>query len=150
MPTNGKRDAQRRRKIDRFIDDPKADPPLRRRKAYIIEVGYSSETRYPQKIQEKKQQHDLLVRLLETEGFEAILEPIVLGTTGGIFTSTNSLLRQLGIEKTRLHRLNKKLHLHSILNMHNLIKLRRVKEAETQHNHANRKKKPPDKGSGPQ
>ncbi|MCJ1422122.1 hypothetical protein MMC29_000001 [Sticta canariensis] len=44
-------------KVDRIIYDPKADPPHRPRKAYVIEVGYGSETKYKDKLEEKYDQH---------------------------------------------------------------------------------------------
>ena len=145
IPATGKRDAQRRHKPARMVHDNKHKPPIRRCKAYIIEVGYSAETRYEAKVQEKIKQHEKLTALLEEEGFEVILQPIVLGTTGGIFHSQNSLLGQLGIVKARQQKLNRKLHRHSIHSMHSIIKSRRLKESHMQGHRGARVKKPPDK-----
>ena len=140
-----KRDAQRRRKINRLLPTSDKDNPMRPCKAFIVEVGYAAETRYAAKVVEKTQQHKVLSDLLKAEGFEVVMKPIVLGTTGGIFVSHNQLLEQLGVVKTRRERLNRKLHVHSIKTMHNLIKLRRVKEAESRDPTAPRTKKPPDR-----
>ena len=140
-----KRDAQGRRKLDKFIHDPKSVTPYRPRKAYIIEVGYGAETRYQQKLQEKDAQHSQLRSLLRAEGFADVTNPIILGTTGGIFQNQKSLLSQLGVAPDRQKRLNCKLHAHAISFMHGLIKLRRLKEAGLTQSHVPKRKKPPDK-----
>ena len=66
--------------IDRQLYDREADPsgpPFRRRKAYVIEVGYGAETRYATKLQEKQDQHSRLNNLLQMEGFQGVLNPVL-------------------------------------------------------------------------
>ena len=145
VPATGKRNANRRRLPTRMVPNKGKDPPFRKCKAYIIEVGYAAETRYEAKVQEKIEQHEKLRILLEAEGFEVVLQPIILGTTGGIFRSQNDLLDQLGVPKQRQQKLNRRLHIHSIQYMHSIIKARRLKESTMQGHHAARIKKPPDK-----
>ena len=145
VPQTGKRDAQRRHKPRKCIHDSSKDPPTRPCKAYIIEVGYAAETRYVEKVQAKIEQHAQLCKLLEASGFEPVIQPMVLGTTGGIFNAPSQLARELGVDKDRLKRLNNKLHVHSVKTMHSIIKLRRTKEVDMHEPNKTRRKKPPDK-----
>ena len=145
VPATGKRTASRQLKPSRVINNPSKDPPTRPCRAFVIEVGYASETRYADKVQEKNQQHARLKDLLEAEGFEGVIQPIILGTSGGIFLSQGLALNELGVSKARQEKLCRKLHIHSIQTMHCLIQLRRQKEAKLQMVHKARRKKPPDK-----
>ena len=62
-------------------------------KVMIVEVGYTSETRYAEKLQEKMTQPEKLQSALSRAGFGLILLPVMIGTTGGIFNSNlDSLL----------------------------------------------------------
>ena len=115
-----------------------------RGKAFILEVGYTNETRYEEKLQEKEQQHSTLIKLLEASGFEAVLCPIILGTIGGIFHSSKKALLELGVPRAAVEKLDQKLHVHSINSMHAIIKLRRLKEQFSSPFHR-KEKKPPDK-----
>jgi len=54
----------------------------RPRKIWIIALGYFSDTRYMDKVAEKKQEHVELCHLLATEGYDVMLLPIVLGSAG--------------------------------------------------------------------
>ena len=121
-------------------------PPYKgqRGKAFILEVGYTMETRYTDKFEEKHEQHRTLVKLLEASGFEPVVCPIILGSTGGIFKSSQEALLELGVPPAAIQKLNRKLHVHSINSMHGIIKLRRVKEQNHNPSYP-RKKKPPDK-----
>lgn len=142
---DNKRRADGRLKINRTVYDPKSKPPWRKSKAIILEIGYGSETRYHEKSSEKSQQHATLQKMLETEGFEAEIRPIILGTAGGIFRSSDQAWRELGLDKESVRKLNDKLHVHAITTAHEIIKLRRAKERFIQKPHQQRKKKPPDK-----
>ena len=68
-----------------------------RGKAFILEVGYTNETQYADKLKEQNEQHEPLMKLLEALGFTEVLCPIILGTTGGIFHSSQKALRELGV-----------------------------------------------------
>ena len=50
-----------------------------------MEVGYTSETRYAENLQERMLQHEKLHRALSRVGFEVSNLPVVLGTMGGAF-----------------------------------------------------------------
>ena len=61
-------------------------------KVLIVEVGYSSELRYKEKLQAKLDQHKQLMQALENAGYQCKVLPLVLGTTGGIFKSNLSCM----------------------------------------------------------
>ena len=123
---------------------PKRQRCLRRRKAFIVEVGYASETRFHEKTREKVAQHDELRQLLHMEGYEPVIMPLILGTTGGIFQTLGLSLETLGVTRDRAITLKKRLHIHSILTMHTIIKARRALEARD-NPQVKRTKKPPDR-----
>ena len=117
----------------------------RRCKAYVIEVGYTQETRYHDKLQDKSDQHQTLINLLEAQGYEPITVPIIMGNTGGIFHSYLEAMNTLGISNARQKSLTRRLHVHSITSMHGLIKLRRVLESNALQPQLPKHKKPPDR-----
>jgi hypothetical protein len=57
----------------------------RPRKIWLVELGYSSDTRYMDKVTEKKEQHAELCKLLATEGYNVVLLPVVLGSAVTLF-----------------------------------------------------------------
>jgi len=48
----------------------------------LPELGYSSDTRFMDKVTERRHQHAELCNLLATEGYAVMLIPIVLGIAG--------------------------------------------------------------------
>jgi len=66
----------------------------RPRKIWIIELGYSSDTRYMDKVAEMNQQHAELCNLLATEGYDVMLLPIVLRSAGTAFKCLKNGLSQ--------------------------------------------------------
>jgi hypothetical protein len=54
----------------------------RPRKIWLIESGYSSNTRYMDKVTEKKEQHAELCKLLAAEGYDVMLLTVVLENAG--------------------------------------------------------------------
>ena len=63
----------------------------------IIEIGYSSDTRYIEKLQEKEQQHAQLCRILREEGHKVDFIPIILGTQGSVFRCSTKAFESLGM-----------------------------------------------------
>ena len=108
----------------------------------VVEVGYTSEGRYHDKLEEKLNQHKELVNLLTLAGHTVKTHVIVLGSTGGLFRSTTEALVALGVEHTRCNKLLRRLHVHSIRWLHTMVKKRR--QLESTHSPQARKKKPPD------
>ena len=83
-------------------------PKGARGNAFILEVGYTNETRYDDKLEEKIEEHETLMKLLEASEFTAVLCPIILGTTGGIFHSSQKALQELGVPRAALQKLDRK------------------------------------------
>ena len=95
-------------------------------KIMIVEIGYTSETRYDNKLQEKLAQHDRLKQALTSVGFEVNILPVILGTTGGVFNSNIDSFRAMGITQERALHLINKLSKHAIDYMQTIIDLRRL------------------------
>ena len=63
---------------------------------HIFEIGYTSNTRYDSKLQEKAEQHKKLVEELKEEGWKVEFSTdhiVILGTAGLIQLSTKTLLK---------------------------------------------------------
>ena len=87
----------------------------------VVEIGYTSEGRYRDKLEEKQHQHDELVDLLVMAGHKVKTHVIVLGSAGGLFKSTTQALLDLGVQCTRCDKLLRRLHAHSIHWLHTLV-----------------------------
>jgi hypothetical protein len=70
------------------------------------------------KVTEKKEQHAELYKLLATEGYDVVLFPVVLGSSGKLFKCLERAIKD--IPKARKKKLCSKLHLHSIHSLQNL------------------------------
>jgi hypothetical protein len=118
----------------------------RSRQVWILEIGYTSDTRYLDKLADKQQQHSQLLHIMKTQGYNAMVLPIILGSMGSLYKPLIHTLMELGVPNNRRKKLMAKLHEHSILSLHQIIKLRRVLEQTPSgpHGHQQRKKKPPD------
>ena len=99
-------------------------------KVTIIEVGCCMETRYHDKHKAKMEQHKKLHDALRKAGYQCDSIPIVLGSTGGVFDSDLSGMRQLGILHERSLIRICKLSKHAIDYMQSIIDLRRRLERE--------------------
>ena len=94
-------------------------------KVMIVEVRFTSETRYAEKLQEKMTQHGKLQRALSRVGFEVSILPVILGTTGGVFNSNLDSLRAIAISNERALHLTNILSKHAADYMQTLIDMRR-------------------------
>jgi hypothetical protein len=102
----------------------------RPRKIWLMELGYSSDTRYMDKVMEKKEQHAELCKLLAAEGYDVTLLPIVLGSAGTLFKCLDRAPKEMDIPNARKKKLYSKLHLHSIHSLQNLVSQRRYLERQ--------------------
>jgi hypothetical protein len=102
----------------------------RPRKIWLMELGYSSDTRYMDKVTEKKEQHAELCKLLAAEGYGVVLLPIVLGSAGTLFECLDGATKEMEIPNARKKKLYSKLHLHSIHSLQNLVSQRRYLESQ--------------------
>jgi hypothetical protein len=91
-------------------------------------LGYSSDTRYMNKVTEKKEQHAELCKLLAAEGYEVMLLPVVLGSAGTLFKCLDRAKKEMDIPNARKKKLYSKLHLHSTHSLQNLVSQRRYLE----------------------
>ena len=95
-------------------------------KVMIMEIGFSSETRYAESVQEKMTQHGKLQHALLSIGFEMSILPMMLGTSGGGFNSKLDSVRAIGIPHERALHLIDRLSEHvdcvqTILDMRRLM-----------------------------
>ena len=93
-------------------------------KVLIVEVGYSSELRYKEKLQAKLVQHKQLMQALENAGYQCKVSPVVLGTTG-LFKSNLSCMTKAGVSYERSTAILRQLSTHAIDYMQTIIGLRR-------------------------
>ena len=119
-------------KTKRAIRNTNARPTAHTAEVLIVsEIGYriciTAEGRYRGKELEKQEQHQQLRSILRKLGHKVKVHTITLGSAGGIFKSIDNLAK-LGIDKARCDILKRKLHIHSITWLHNIIKKRRSLE----------------------
>ena len=112
----------------------------RPRRVWIVEVGYCSDTRYLDKLQENTQQHRQLQGLLMDKGFKVTCLPIILGNSGANYSTTESSLSQLGISHGTVQTLTLKLSDHAAWYLHKLIKT--CRQLEHPGSHANAREPP--------
>ena len=113
----------------------------RARRVWIVEVGYCSDTRYLDKLQEKTLQRRQLQSLLMDKGFKVTCLPIIPGNSGANYSTTESSLLQLGISHKAAQSLMLKLSDHAARYLHKLIKTRRQLEHPGSHAYV---REPPD------
>ena len=94
-------------------------------KVLIVEVGYSSEFRYKEKLQAKMDQHKQLVQAMENAGYQCKDLPVVLGTTGGVFKSNLSCMTTAGVSNEGSTAILRQLSTHATGYMQTIIDLRR-------------------------
>ena len=102
----------------------------RMRKIWVIEGGYTSDTRHAEKVQEKMEQHKTLLQALEAQGFDTRLAILTFGVGGTLYKPTKDALHDVGITPTEMKRLLKELHLHSIECLHNVVIQRRMLDSQ--------------------
>ena len=96
--------------------------------ASLITQSYCADTRYVEKMAEKNEQHEKLVDMLKMYGYDVHLRPMPLGYAGTIYNCNLSMLHDLGLQRTVAKGVLKKLHMHAITSLHNIIKERRYLE----------------------
>jgi hypothetical protein len=69
----------------------------RPRKVWLNELGYSSDTRYMDKVIEKNEQHAELCKLLAAEEYDVMLLPVVLWIAGTLFKSLDLATKEMDI-----------------------------------------------------
>ena len=94
-------------------------------KIQIIEVGYTSDFRWKEKLEEKKAQHQTLIQALRDNQWEVEEHYIVLGSKGAIYNDTLTTLQTLGLRKAQALALMCSLHIHAINYLATIVRTRR-------------------------
>ena len=102
----------------------------RQLKVWLLEGGYTSDTRLPEKIEEKRQQHKILLQALEMQGFSARLLILTCGVGGTFYKRTQDYLEHVGTGSVEMKKLLKDIHLHSVECLHNIFVQRRKLDSE--------------------
>ena len=84
------------------------------RKVWLIEGGYTSNTRHLEKLVEKKHQHHRLMDALTLRGFDAKLIIFAFGVGSTIYRQSVEDMRQLGSSTAVITKTLKDIHLHSV------------------------------------
>ena len=80
---------------------PTTHSQTRRRKVWLLEGGYPSDTRHLDKIAENKQQHETLLKAMELQGFDTRLLIFTFGVGGTIYKQTQDALQSVGMNVVR-------------------------------------------------
>ena len=113
-----------------------------RKEITILEIGYVADTRYDDKYKAKIQQHRSLCQILEKEGHEVMLYPIIPGTQGSIFNCCKAAMSAVGVQGPQQTALARKLHDHAVTSSSKIIRSRRFLEYQV---YKSKTKKPPDR-----
>ena len=86
----------------------------RRRKIWVLEGGYTADTRHRDKIREKELQHAQLMHALQVRGFDAKLMVLTFGLGGTVYQQAAEDQRLLGVNMTSDKNTLRAAHLHSV------------------------------------
>ena len=129
----------RPRNTDRGQPNTAQDARLpRQRIVWVLEGGYTSDTRYLQKVSEKQDQHKLLMQALKLRGFDVRLGILAFGVGGTIFKTTRDALKDVGIEPNPLKKLLRDINTHSVQCLHNIVVQRRKMDSDLLKNQTRR------------
>lgn len=98
----------------------------------VIEVGYCDDTRWREKLAEKRSQHAELRRLLALAGWQVDENEfiILLGTAGTVYKQSLTALQNLGMPTGEARQLLRELHMHAVLALQKIVATRRRLEHE--------------------
>ena len=106
------------RTLTSSVNDPRSGYG-RPRKIWPMEGRYCSDTEFKEKLAEKTVQH---VKILRTYGYDVRPGPMPLGYAGTIYINNLSVLQELGLSRSAAKTVLKRLHLHAISCLHNLLR----------------------------
>ena len=127
--TNDDINAKLRKKVrldNIAVSANRSAPGLRKLKVTVIEIGVS-DTGYHDEMKKKQDQHKTLCSLLKQEDEDEFL-PVVFGTKSSILMGAEKAMTALGDCNMQKTRILKKLHIHAIRCLHNIVKQRRQME----------------------
>ncbi len=102
----------------------------RRRKVWVLEGGYTADTRHRDKMREKESQHAQLMHALQVRGFDAKLMVLTFGLGGTVYQQAAEDLRLLGVNMTSVKNTLRAIHLHSVECAVNIITQRRIMDRQ--------------------
>lgn len=91
----------------------------------VVEVGYTSDTRWLEKVQEKKAQHARLVAALTVAGWTVESHVILVGHYGTVYKSGRAALLELGLSKADASSLLEELSVQAVVAAHEIGMARR-------------------------
>jgi len=97
---------------------------------HVVEVGFTGNTRYMDKVAEKREQHNSLIQALRDEGWPVQYHIVVLGTGAFIFNDTVDALDNLKVPPAPKHSALLALHRLAAIKVHQIIVSRRKIEKE--------------------
>ena len=100
-----------------------------RRKVWLIEGGYTSDTRHLETLAEKQNQHQKLVAL-ELRVFDVKPMIFAFGVGGTIFQQSVEDMRQLGVSSPAITKPLKEVHVNSVTCATNIITQRRILDSQ--------------------
>ena len=109
-------------------------PDIEKFHIHIIEVGYSSDTRWKAKYEKKQHQHDEIEQALINEGWQVSVHPVIFGTAATIFKHSLDILLLLGVPRPAALTCLKKINIYAAQSAHaHLVRTLSTKPIEIQH-----------------
>ena len=109
---------------------PSGSTGPRRRKIWVLEGGYTADTRHLDKVEEKQSQHAQLMHALQVRGFDAKLMVLTFGLGATIYQQAAEDLHALGVNMSSVKKTLKAIHLHSVECAVNIITQRRIMDRQ--------------------
>ena len=88
-------------------------------------MGYTSDTRWQEKLEQKEAQHTKLITALRAAKWEVDCQAILLGRTGTVYKRDLAALEHMGVNKAAARTLLTTLSLDAVLAAHNIGMARR-------------------------
>ena len=97
----------------------------------LVEVGYTSDTRWQEKLEQKEAQHTKLITALRAAKWEVVCQVILLGRTGIVYKRDLAALEHMGVNKAAARTLLTKLSVDTVLAAHDIGMARRLERSPT-------------------
>ncbi len=94
-------------------------------------AGYGSDTRYQVKHLAKQQQHKTLIDALQKYGYDIQVKTLIMGHGGCFYHRSKETLVSIGIKEENTTKVLKKVHMHTIKCLHNIVIERRILENDS-------------------
>ena len=94
----------------------------------VVEVGFTQDTRFEEKMLEKQAQHAGLVQLLRDAGWTVQYHVILIGVAGSVYKPGLQALRDMGMADRDARRLLTELHMHAVTSLRDILLVRRTVE----------------------